>query len=93
MKAYNLPQMQILMYNLQADINFERACKTKNASTSLVFLASLGALASSESARSPGCYQTHLASSRCAPLDSRGVADMLMVTTTVGMLHRLQDTK
>lgn len=45
--------------------------------------------ATSDTTSPPGCDETDLATSRGGPLDRRGFTDVLMVTTSVGMLHRV----
>jgi hypothetical protein len=52
----------------------------------LIVLA-LARLSSSDSARSPGGDETDLATSAGATLDGGRLADMLVVTTTVGMFN------
>merc|ERR1719347_1046995 len=44
-------------------------------------------LASPDPAGPPGCDQADLATGAGAPLHSRSLADMLVISTTVGMLH------
>lgn len=50
----------------------------------------LDGLCSAQSACTTGSDKTDLATSRCIPPDRRGFADVLMVTTTEGMLNRLR---
>lgn len=56
----------------------------------LVFLV-LDGLCSTQSASTTGSDETNLASSGCVPPDCWGLANMLMVTTTEGMLNRLEN--
>merc|ERR1712243_333353 len=54
------------------------------------FLVLLGILLSSpDSTSPPGSNQTDLATSRCSSLYGGSLSNMLMVTTTVGMLYRV----
>merc|ERR1719189_1819229 len=46
-------------------------------------------LSSPDSSSPPGSDQTDLATSAGSSLDSRGLTNMLVVTTTMGMLHRV----
>lgn len=53
----------------------------------------LDGLCSAQSACTTGSNKTDLATSRCIPPDCWGFADVLMVTTTEGMLNRLQEDR
>lgn len=46
-------------------------------------------LATSNTTRSPGCNETDLATGGCTPLDGRSFTDVLVITTSVGMFHRV----
>lgn len=65
-------------------------CSTSSSKTTAHCLFVLGvALATTNPTGTTGSNETDLATGRCATLDCRGLTNMLMVTTTVGMLHRV----